>query len=106
MIALDTLESARLALVSINGTSIQTLPLMGKNLIADVRSNLVFRVPRAAIPGLSPITNELQTSALFVKGRAKLQTVISLGIFTCKFLQRGRQYGGVRGRAIHESAGH
>ena len=43
---------------------------MGKNLIAHLRSNLVFRVPRAAIPGLSATTNELQTSALFVKGRA------------------------------------
>ena len=69
VIALGTIESARLALVSFDGTSIPTLPLMGKNLIAHLRSNMVFRVPRAAIPGLSPTTNELQAAALFVKGR-------------------------------------
>ena len=43
---------------------------MGKNLIAHLRSNLTFRVPRTAIPGLSAAVQELQTSALFVKGRA------------------------------------
>src|SRR5262249_57223572 len=69
VIALGTIESARLALVSFDGTSMPTLPLMGKNLMAHLRSNIVVRVPRAAIPGLSPATNELQTSALFVKGR-------------------------------------
>src|SRR6185436_2368751 len=41
----------------------------GKNLMAHLRSNMVFRVPRAAIPGLSATTNELQAAALFVKGR-------------------------------------
>ena len=55
--------------LTFDGTGIPTLPLMGKNLIAHVRSNLVIRVPRAAIAGLSPTTNELQASALFVKGR-------------------------------------
>src|SRR5882724_9502 len=49
VIALGTLESARLALVSFDGTNIPTLPLMGKNLRAHVRSNLVFRVFPAAI---------------------------------------------------------
>lgn len=69
VVALGTIESVRLALVSFDGTSISTLPLMGKNLMAHLRSNIVFRVPRAAIPGLSPTTNELQAAALFVKGR-------------------------------------
>ncbi len=69
VIALGTIESARLALVSFDGTGIPTWPLMGKNLMAHLRSNLVFRVPRAAISGLSATTNELQTAALFVKGR-------------------------------------
>ena len=69
VIALGTIESARLALVSFDGTGIPTLPLMGKNLMAHLRSNIVFRVPRAAIPGLSATTNELQAAALFVKGR-------------------------------------
>jgi len=70
VIALGTIESARLALVSFSGTGIPTLPLMGKNLIAHLRSNLVVRVPRAAIAGLPATTNELQASALFVKCRA------------------------------------
>lgn len=71
VIALGTIESARLALLSFSGTGIPTLPLMGKNLIGHLRSNLVVRVPRAAIAGLSATTNELQASALFLKCRAK-----------------------------------
>ena len=89
VIALGTLESARLALVSFDGTSMPTLPLMGKNLIAHVRSNLVFRVPRAAIPGLSPTTNELQTSALFVKGRATAPNGDFLGHFHLQITASG-----------------
>ena len=89
VIALGTLESARLALVSFDGTSIPTLPLMGKNLIAHVRSNLVFRMPRAAIPGLSPTTNELQTSALFVKGRATAPNGDFLGHFHLQITASG-----------------
>jgi hypothetical protein len=70
VVALGTIESARLALASFDGSALPTLPLIGKNLIAHLRSNLVIRVPRGAIPGLSATTNELQTAALFVKGRA------------------------------------
>jgi Domain of Unknown Function (DUF1080)/GMC oxidoreductase len=70
VIALGTIESARIALASFDSSGLPTLPLIGKNLIAHLRSNLVVRVPRSAIPGLSPTTNELQTAALFVKGRA------------------------------------
>lgn len=67
VIALGTIESARLALLTFDGTGIPTLPRMGKNLIGHLRSNLVIRVPRTAIAGLSPTTGELQTSALFLK---------------------------------------
>ncbi len=81
VITLGTIESARLALVSFDSTGIPTLPLMGKNLLAHLRSNLVIRVPRAAIPGLTAITNELQTSALFVKGRATQPNGDLLGYF-------------------------
>jgi len=70
VIALGTIESARMALASLEGSGIPPQPLIGKNLIAHLRSNLVIRVPRTAIPGLLPTTNELQTAALFVKGRA------------------------------------
>jgi choline dehydrogenase-like flavoprotein len=69
VVALGTIESARLALVSFDGTGIPTFPRMGKNLMGHLRSNLVIRVPRAAIKGLTDTTNELQTSALFVKCR-------------------------------------
>src|SRR3954470_7742408 len=70
VIALGTIENARLALASFDATGLPTLSLIGKNLIAHLRSNLVIRVPRSAISGLSPAVNELQTAALFLKGRA------------------------------------
>lgn len=89
VIALGTIESARLALVSFDGTGIPTLPRMGKNLLAHLRSNLVFRVPRAAIPGLAPTTNELQASALFVKGRATRPNGDLLGHFHLQITATG-----------------
>ena len=70
VIATGTIESARLALNSFRDTAIPTLSHMGKNLLAHVRSNLTIRVPRSALAGLEGAASELQTSALFVKGRA------------------------------------
>jgi choline dehydrogenase-like flavoprotein len=70
VIALGTIESARLTAVSFDGTGLPTFPRIGKNLIGHLRSNFAFRIPRGAIPGLLPTTNELQASALFVKCRA------------------------------------
>ena len=81
VIALGTIENARLALASFEGSGLPTLPLIGKNLIAHLRSNLVIRVPRAAISGLSAAANELQTAALFVKGRATRQNGDLIGRF-------------------------
>ncbi|HEY3455844.1 MAG TPA: family 16 glycoside hydrolase [Bryobacteraceae bacterium] len=89
VVALGTIESARLALLTFSSTSIPTLPLMGKNLIAHLRSNLVIRVPRAAIAGLSATTNELQTSALFVKCRAKKPNGDLLGHFHLQITATG-----------------
>ncbi len=69
IIALGTIESIRLALLSFEG--MQNYANIGKNLMAHLRSNLQFRVPREALePLLSPTVKELQSSALFVKGRA------------------------------------
>jgi choline dehydrogenase-like flavoprotein len=65
IIALGTIESARLAL-----TSFPNLPntsRIGANLMAHLRSNLTVRVPRASLPAGLP--SELQASALFVKCR-------------------------------------
>src|SRR5258708_15195890 len=81
IIALGTIETARIALASFDGSGLPTLPLIGKNLIAHLRSNLVIRVPRTAIPGLAGTTNELQTAALFVKGRATAADGTLIGHF-------------------------
>jgi choline dehydrogenase-like flavoprotein len=63
-LAAGTIESTRLAL--------QALPnahgLIGRNLMAHLRSNLTIRVPRRALTELDESTKELQVSALFVKG--------------------------------------
>jgi hypothetical protein len=65
VIALGTLESTRLALLSFQG--IPSYDRIGQNLIAHLRSNLTIRVPRGALPAGLPA--ELQVSALFLKGR-------------------------------------
>ena len=67
VIALGTIESARLALASLPG--LPTTTRMGANLMAHLRSNLTIRIPRTSIAALAASVNELQASALFVKGR-------------------------------------
>lgn len=67
-LALGTIENTRLAL-----NTVPEKNLIGRNLMAHLRSNLTFRVPRSAFgssldPVLHPETRELQISALFVKG--------------------------------------
>jgi hypothetical protein len=67
-LALGTIENTRLA-----QNTVPEKNLIGRNLMAHLRSNLTFRVPRAAFgpaldPNLHPETRELQISALFVKG--------------------------------------
>ena len=67
-LALGTIENTRLA-----RNSVPEKNLIGRNLMAHLRSNLTFRVPRAAFgpaldPNLHPEARELQISALFVKG--------------------------------------
>jgi hypothetical protein len=67
VLALGTIENARLALISLPG--LPTTARMGSNLMAHLRSNLTIRIPRGAIAGLPAAVQELQASALFVKGR-------------------------------------
>lgn len=67
IIALGTIESARLALISF--PNLNNASLIGKNLMAHLRSNLTIRIPRASLPAGLP--NELEASALFLKGRHK-----------------------------------
>ncbi len=67
VLALGTIENGRIGLVSLPG--LPGAERIGANLMAHLRSNLTIRLPRAAIAGLDPAVNELQASALFVKGR-------------------------------------
>src|SRR3989475_8749880 len=67
IIALGTIESARLALLSLQGEP--NSHLVGRNLMAHLRSNLTIRLPREALATLDPNVKALQASALFVKGR-------------------------------------
>ncbi len=89
VIALGTIESARLALVSFDGSGLPTLPLIGKNLIAHLRSNVVIRVPRTAIPGLSAVVNEVQTASFFVKCRGTRPNGDLLGRFHLQITATG-----------------
>lgn len=89
VIALGTIESARLALNTFDGAGIPTAPRMGRNLMAHVRSNLTIRVPRASIPNLLPQTGDLQTAALFVKGRAVNNNGRVLGTFHLQITASG-----------------
>ncbi|WP_043341876.1 family 16 glycoside hydrolase [Belnapia moabensis] len=62
-IALGTVESTRLALLSFPNADGH----IGQNLMAHLRSNTTIRIPRADLPPNLP--NALQASALFVKGQ-------------------------------------
>ena len=65
ILALGTIESTRLALISF--PNVPTGPHLGTNLMAHLRSNLTIRIPVSALGAGLP--NELQESALFLKGR-------------------------------------
>ena len=67
ILASGTIESARLALTSLPG--LPSASRMGANLMAHLRSNVTIRIPRSSISGLAGSVQELQASALFVKGR-------------------------------------
>ena len=73
IVSLGTIESTRLALLSLldggpgDAATLQTTKI-GRNLMAHLRSNLTIRIPRTALQ-LDSTIKELQASALFVKGR-------------------------------------
>lgn len=67
IVALGTIESARLALLSFEG--IGNYDRIGQNLLAHLRSNLNLRIPRKALKHLDSQIRALQASALFAKGR-------------------------------------
>ena len=63
-LALGTIENTRVALNSLPNAH----GLIGRNLMAHLRSNLTFRVPRANFDSALKKIPDLQVSALFVKG--------------------------------------
>jgi choline dehydrogenase-like flavoprotein len=67
IVALGTIESARLALNSFAG--LPGAQRIGANLMAHLRSNLTIRIPRAALAGLAAAPPALQAAALFGKCR-------------------------------------
>ena len=64
IIALGTIESTRLALLSFGPDG-----RIGTNFMAHLRSNITLRIPREAFDAVSPGVKALQTSALLLKGR-------------------------------------
>ena len=64
VLAQGTIESTRLAKNSFDR------PLIGKNLMAHLRTNFTVRIPRGAL-GISPSVKSLQAGAVFLKGRVK-----------------------------------
>ena len=62
ILGLGTIENTRMALNTVPGKA-----LMGRNLMAHLRSNLTFRIPHSSFRELE-LTGELAVSALFVKG--------------------------------------
>jgi choline dehydrogenase-like flavoprotein len=71
IIALGTIESARLAAVSFANTAGSNL--IGRNLMAHLRSNITIRIPRTSLPNNANLPHDLQASALFVKGKVQDQ---------------------------------
>jgi hypothetical protein len=62
ILGLGTIENTRMAL-----NTIPEKNLIGRNLMAHLRSNLTFRIPHSSFQKLN-LTRELAISALFVKG--------------------------------------
>ena len=71
IIALGTIESSRLALVSFGNTA--NSDLIGRNLMAHLRSNITIRIPRTSLLDNKELPRGLPASALFVKGRVRDQ---------------------------------
>jgi choline dehydrogenase-like flavoprotein len=86
IVALGTIESARLALNSFAG--LPGAQHIGGNLMAHLRSNLTIRVPRAALAGLAGAPPALQAAALFGKGRHQLADT-SFGSFHMQITAAG-----------------
>lgn len=81
VIAMGTIESARLVLDSFPG-----VPNVGTNFMAHLRSNVVLRIPRSSLPPNLP--SELQSSAMLMKGAHEFEDG-SLGYFHLQITSAG-----------------
>ena len=100
IMAMGTIESTRLALLSFAdpaGVNITNSNLIGNNLMAHLRSNLTIRIPRTDLD-LDPNVPELQTSALFLKGRHQHQDG-SFGHFHLQITASGGNVGSMDSEA-------
>ena len=98
IIALGTVESTRLALSSFGSDG-----RIGRNLLAHLRSNVDFRVPRAALAALPVTAKALEASALFVKGQHQFKkpdgSPDGVGHFHFQITASGRSAGGTDSEA-------
>jgi choline dehydrogenase-like flavoprotein len=98
IIALGTVESTRLALSSFGSDG-----RIGRNLLAHLRSNVDFRVPRAALAALPAAAKALEASALFVKGEHQFKkpdgSPDGVGHFHFQITASGRSAGGTDSEA-------
>jgi len=98
IIALGTVESTRLALSSFGSDG-----RIGRNLLAHLRSNVDFRVPRAALAALPVTAKALEASALFVKGEHQFKkpdgSPDGVGHFHFQITASGRSAGGTDSEA-------
>lgn len=82
VIALGTIESTRIALNSFkNKIPPNGYSLIGKNLMAHLRSNLNVLIPRQALTSLPATVKALQASALFVKCSHKFLNSTDVGYY-------------------------
>lgn len=89
ILALGSIESARLALVSFKDIPGSAYGRLGTNLMAHVRSNLDIRIPRTNLTSLSPGVKALQAAALFVKGRHTFSGSADVGHFHLQITASG-----------------
>jgi hypothetical protein len=69
ILALGTIESTRLALASFpTSPNNAAAELMGRNLMAHIRSNIFVRIRRSALDPGNTLPNALQAAALLVRG--------------------------------------
>lgn len=85
VIALGTIESTRLVLNSF--PDLPSRSRVGENLMGHLRSNVVMRIPRTSLPATLP--QELQASALLLKGAHAFEADDTLGYFHLQITAAG-----------------